>query len=247
MRALTLTQPWLGIVAAGLKMVENRPKSVIKEADFGELFALHASQQVSWPVYETIAMVDPGLRAYPPFPDLEGQFAPILAGWCVTCEKPVELDKDGMIRPHWTNGFTVGPPRNRGRGSRTAPAGAVRCVGHGALPRELAFLKQGSDEHLMRYAPSWAEDDEPYWFRMSRITSHVLAVARVDRVVHDRVASGLRSPLSLTQTEYPWYQPGKFGYVLRDVRALAPIPCSGNQGFWTLPADVADRVQGQLK
>jgi hypothetical protein len=36
--------------------------------------------------------------------------------------------------------------------------------------------------------------------------------------------------------------------VLRDVRALAtPVPCRGYQAFWTLPADVAARVEEQLR
>jgi hypothetical protein len=40
---------------------------------------------------------------------------------------------------------------------------------------------------------------------------------------------------------------GPFGYVLRDVRALAtPVPCRGWQGFWTLPDDIESAVNEQL-
>src|SRR4051812_28178657 len=45
MRALTLTQPWAGLIASGLKLVENRPRRMIKPADFGKPFAIHAGRQ----------------------------------------------------------------------------------------------------------------------------------------------------------------------------------------------------------
>lgn len=46
MRALTLTltQPWAGLVASGIKLVENRTRSMIRREDFGRPFALHASR-----------------------------------------------------------------------------------------------------------------------------------------------------------------------------------------------------------
>lgn len=47
MRALTLTQPWAGLVASGRKIVENRPRKMIKDADFGKPFGIHASREHS--------------------------------------------------------------------------------------------------------------------------------------------------------------------------------------------------------
>lgn len=59
MRALTLTQPWAGLVASGLKLVENRPRSMIKRSDFGVPFAIHASREIDDSVYETILRIAP--------------------------------------------------------------------------------------------------------------------------------------------------------------------------------------------
>jgi hypothetical protein len=59
MRALTLTQPWAALVASGIKLIENRSQSTIKRADFSVPFAIHAGKQISQPVYDTIARIDP--------------------------------------------------------------------------------------------------------------------------------------------------------------------------------------------
>lgn len=63
MRALTLTQPWAGLVASGLKLVENRDRSIIKREDFGMPFALHASRQIDESVYDRIAEIAPEIKA----------------------------------------------------------------------------------------------------------------------------------------------------------------------------------------
>lgn len=57
MRALTLTQPWAGLVASGIKLVENRPRSMIKREDFGKPFAIHASREIDASVYDRIAAI----------------------------------------------------------------------------------------------------------------------------------------------------------------------------------------------
>jgi hypothetical protein len=63
MRALTLTQPWAGLVASGIKLIENRPRSMIKPEDFGEPFAIHASREIDENVYGRIGGIAPELRA----------------------------------------------------------------------------------------------------------------------------------------------------------------------------------------
>lgn len=62
MRALTLTQPWAGLVASGIKLVENRPRSMIKREDFGKPFAIHASREIDEPTYDRIYEIAPELR-----------------------------------------------------------------------------------------------------------------------------------------------------------------------------------------
>jgi hypothetical protein len=59
MKALTLTQPWCGLVASGLKLVENRPKKIAPKDLFGQRFALHASRQIDDSVDERIHGIAP--------------------------------------------------------------------------------------------------------------------------------------------------------------------------------------------
>lgn len=61
MRALTLTQPWAGLVASGIKLVENRPRRMVKAEDFGKPFAIHASREIHGPTYDRIADLAPEL------------------------------------------------------------------------------------------------------------------------------------------------------------------------------------------
>ena len=169
MRALTLTQPWAGLVAAGIKLVENREQGVIKASDFGTPFAIHASREIDEGVYARIDEIQPGL-----------------------------------------------------------------CRGH------------------VRGGGTSIGD----WWHRSRVTGAVIAVAVVDRCVrstgissnHPGTAYGY-DPEELAELgdQRRWLF-GRYGYVLRDVRALAePVPCRGALGFWTLPADVAARVEAQLR
>ena len=64
MRALTLTQPWAGLVASGIKLVENRPRLMIKRDDFGKPFAIHASREIDQRVYARIHEIAPELVPY---------------------------------------------------------------------------------------------------------------------------------------------------------------------------------------
>lgn len=66
MRALTLTQPWCGLVASGIKLVENRPRRMIKREDFGKPFALHASREIDSSVYGRIFEIAPELPGRTP-------------------------------------------------------------------------------------------------------------------------------------------------------------------------------------
>lgn len=65
MRAMTLTQPWAGLVASGLKLIENRPRQIVKREDFGKIFAIHASREIDGKVYERIYEIAPELRPEP--------------------------------------------------------------------------------------------------------------------------------------------------------------------------------------
>jgi hypothetical protein len=67
MRALTLTQPWCGLVASGIKLIENRPRPVIRNAEIvrGPVpIALHASRAIDETVYDRIAEIAPELHTF---------------------------------------------------------------------------------------------------------------------------------------------------------------------------------------
>lgn len=44
MRAMSLTQPWCGLMAAGIKLIENRNQPLVAAKNFGEPFGLHAAR-----------------------------------------------------------------------------------------------------------------------------------------------------------------------------------------------------------
>ena len=172
MRALTLTAPWAGLVASGIKLVENRPRRMIKATDFGKPFAIHASREISAEAEEQIAAIAPEL-------------------------------------------LTI---------ARNVAGGMDRF-----------------------YADSWS--------RLGRVTSAVIGVATIDRVIRPLTEDDYESPEAgggynpdphRLGDQQRWFF-GPVGYVLRDVRALArPVECRGWQGFWTLPEGIAVEVMDQV-
>lgn len=61
LRAITLTQPWAGLMAAGIKLIENRTRPMIKRDHIGKVIALHASRVIDEDVYERIETIAPSL------------------------------------------------------------------------------------------------------------------------------------------------------------------------------------------
>ena len=99
MRALTLTQPFAGLVAAGVKLVENRPRSMIRREDFGTRFAVHASREIDDEAFATIYRIAPELRvraaearAKSRWHQLAGITSAVLA--VATIERAVILDRN---------------------------------------------------------------------------------------------------------------------------------------------------------
>lgn len=60
-RCVTLTQPWAGLVAAGIKLIENRDKPIVAPERFGEVFGIHASREIDQAVYLRIRQIAPEL------------------------------------------------------------------------------------------------------------------------------------------------------------------------------------------
>jgi len=172
MRAITLTQPWAGLVASGIKLVENRPRHMIKREDFGKPFAIHASREIDESVYDHI--------------------------------KEIVGVSDGP---------TEGNRMFHGRGDP-------------------------------------AREEWQRWYRLTRITSAVIAIATIecalDPNAHGIGPAELAASAPLPDDQRRWFF-GPIGYVLRDVRALStPVPCRGWQGFWTLPPKVESAVTSQI-
>lgn len=193
MRALTLTQPWAGLVASGIKLVENRPRSMIKREDFGKPFAIHASREIDERVYARIREIDPAL---------------------------IDYQRDD------------GPHREQVRWYRlsriTSAVIAVATISDIVVDRRCVSVGVDDDGHCKRCGLMPVDDDDGPTYCPSGFTA------------------GTRDPSTLAQDQRRWFF-GPVGYVLRDVIALpTPVQCKGALGFWTLPADVEANVREQL-
>lgn len=160
MRCLTLTQPWCGLVASGLKLVENMDRPIIKRADFGQPFGLHASREIVEDYYDVIYSTAPELVA----PEFEGE----------------------------------------------------------------------------------ASADLHQWIRLARITSAVIAVARIERAValqQDGIVRDLHTGERVDLGDQRRWLTGPIGYVLAESPVvIQPVPMRGWQGFWSLYGNVAKVV-----
>jgi hypothetical protein len=67
MRALTLTQPWAGLVASGVKLVENRPRAA-PHTMFGQRFAIHASREIERRAWSGVIEIEPRVALDHPGP-----------------------------------------------------------------------------------------------------------------------------------------------------------------------------------
>jgi hypothetical protein len=61
MRAISLIQPWAGLVASGIKLIENRDRPIISPKRFGETFGIHASSKLDPAIYDRIRQIAPEL------------------------------------------------------------------------------------------------------------------------------------------------------------------------------------------
>jgi hypothetical protein len=69
------------------------------------------------------------------------------------------------------------------------------------------------------------------------VSSAVVGVATLDRVV--------TKADTLPVDQQRWFF-GPFGWVLKDIIAITPVPCAGKQGLWSLPPHVESAVLQQL-
>ena len=70
------------------------------------------------------------------------------------------------------------------------------------------------------------------------------AIVAIVSIVDVRPSEELELSVSAIERLYGNYEPGRFGWVLENVRPLRePVGCVGRQSIWTLPDEVASAVR----
>ena len=111
-----------------------------------------------------------------------------------------------------------------GRPSLRGSDGAWQAFAHCAAPAGWQIQGQGADGYLHAHGKLGSRAAPLY-------RAAIVAVARVS----------FPPPPSL------WANSGLAQIGLYDVRTLpSPVPCSGKQGLWTVPADLSERVLAQV-
>lgn len=73
------------------------------------------------------------------------------------------------------------------------------------------------------------------------------AIVAVVDLADVRSSDELALTIGAVERLYGNYEPGRFGWLLENVRALSePVGCTGRQGFWSLPEDVAAAVRDNI-
>ena len=78
--------------------------------------------------------------------------------------------------------------------------------------------------------------------------SAIIGVATLDRVEHavGEFTGADLDALGISRDQHRWFF-GPYGFVLRDVRQVAPIPCKGALSFWRLGDDIEAKLRAQLR
>lgn len=90
------------------------------------------------------------------------------------------------------------------------------------------------DEHLNEYGGSRILETS-LW----RVTGAILCTAMLVGVIDENDDPDLEAG-----DGQEWWFTGPYGFVLRDVRLVAPIACKGALGFWRVPDDIAKQIGG---
>jgi len=61
LRCITITQPWCGLMVAGIKLIENRPRPIIPDSMFGQPIGFHASRTFDRAAMRRIIEIEPRL------------------------------------------------------------------------------------------------------------------------------------------------------------------------------------------
>lgn len=145
--------------------------------------------------------------------------------------------------------------------NRPRAMGADKMIGERVAIHASRQIDSAVYARISEIAPDFAPNtfltcDLP-WFKLSRITSAVIGVATIDKVLsggwtaeaiaqHSDLIS-FSSGEKLGASQLRWFF-GPVGILLRDVRRIEPIAdVKGALGFWSLPQDISARVEEQSR
>lgn len=136
-----------------------------------------------------------------------------------------------LKRP-WSWYVSHGPKRveNREWKPEALKPGGVFAL-HAGLGWDKAFAPDALN------MPSWAPGSWPAHPPMSQIPTGIVAL------VTFAGASNKAPPAGYYDAGVNEWWRGPWGWVLGAVCAIDPVPCTGKQGLWELPADVEARVR----
>ncbi len=138
-----------------------------------------------------------------------------------------------LYRP-WSWYVSHGPKRVENRTWPPDPAqlkpGDVLAI-HAGQGWDKCFYPDG------RTMPSWAPGSWPQHPRSEAIPTGIVAL-----VVFAGATAGTVASDSLGPGVSEWWR-GPWGWLLGQVCAIDPVPCSGKQGLWVVPEDVEQKVR----
>lgn len=149
----------------------------------------------------------------------------------------------------WASCIAVGAKRNETRGKRTHHRGLLAIHAAKKWSRELA----GTAEDFVRrhHVPlpgvyAWRGSRERHQLERPLPLGAVVAVATLADCV--RMTTEWIEQQTDLERALGNYQPGRWGWVLEDVRPLAkPLPLKGRQSLWKLPDETARTIASRLE
>lgn len=132
----------------------------------------------------------------------------------------------------WASAMALGLKRIETRSWATAIRGPI------AIHASKGFPVAAKEFALCEAFPYF--EHGPDWFPRG-------AIVAVGILVDVSPAERLRPHLMPREEFFGNYEPGRFGWIFQNIRALPePVPATGRLGIWTMPPEVRARVGDQL-
>lgn len=148
----------------------------------------------------------------------------------------------------WATLMAIGAKRIETRSWPTHRRGLLAIHAAKGFPRDaIALCHEEPFESVLKAAGIRVPADLPRGAIVAVANLH--QVGRIFRRLGtgEVYVTGQDLPVTGDELAFGDYTPGRFGWLLEDVRALPePIPCRGALGLWELPAEVAVQIEQQL-